>query len=370
MEKEGEDIGNHDHLLQKERKLSEKIRSTETKIKTRDAAIKDGYFKKLGTRKRGPPLEPEKVQQLVREMPELKGALEFAQDEQEEVVQERFNLLITIRKSYIENVLKETISRHLDNSRQVRLYCVSNIHYDMHKTGRTISGPCLSVEDTGIPAVRRYLFESAAPRILHNTKHFISTKLSVLLNGANVVANPESFSGGEQVRAMIKAKCAQLLSPFNEYIEVVKTLAKCELRDPLAEEQKFITSAAHKRLDEKRAWHWCSIRAFANREGCHKTPSQPQQSWNEQFTEGSTLILNGEKNNGRWRTFESEEKTYACQLRVRLVDECEDIASKLLEDTAGFRLPKKEFRDFMDGQVRKVEASFNDFKARLSTSLL
>lgn len=370
MEKDGEDIGNHDDLLEKEKKLAEKIRSTETKIKTRDAAIRDGYFKRIGSRKRGPALEPEKVQQLVQEMPKLRSDLEFAQDEHQDVVQERFDLLITIRKSYIQNVLKETVSRHLDNSRQIKLFCVSNLHYNMHKTGRTISGPHLSVQATGIPEVRQYLFESAAPRILQNTKQFINTQLSVLLNGANVVANPESFKGGAQVKSMIEAKCSQLQPCFTQYVEAVKTLAKCELQDPLAAEQKFITSGSLKRLNEKRAWHWCSIRAFARREGCHKTPSQPQQSWNEQFTEESTSILTGEKNNGRWKTFEIEEKSYARQLNACLVDECEDIASKLLADTAGFRLPKQEFRQFMEGQILKVGVSFENFKVRLAKSLM
>lgn len=367
MEKEGHDIGNHDDLLSKEKELLKRIRANEGKIRTPKEALRLGYTKKLFKRVK---LGPKTRNHWTTEMPELQLDLQDDQDEHQDVAQKRFHLLIPIRKDYIKNMLRDTISRHLSHSRhQVRLYCVSNLHYNMHTTGRAISGPRLSVEATGIPGLRRYVYKSAAPRILENVKDFIRNDLSGLLHSANIVANPECFEGGDAINEMITSKCASLHPYFNQYLGSVRSLAMRELKDVLDAQETF-PDAALKRLEEKADRHWCSIKAFARREGCHKTPKQRQQSWNEHFMEAVTLVLNGKKNNGHWRTFETDEKVYANALKSRLIDESEDIACKLEGDTAGFPLPKEELRRFMDGQTHSIEELVSKFQANLAKSLL
>ncbi|KAF2767503.1 hypothetical protein EJ03DRAFT_376077 [Teratosphaeria nubilosa] len=296
---EGHSIGDHNTLLAREQELSKLVRDLPRKIKTRKDKL-EGHNAAKKKAKR--PLTEAAKEKLRGYILQLEGTLEVTEQELQAVKQQRWELLVDARNANVIRRLKEEKTDQLTSGTTLEVFCVSNLHYLALKGAKTITGPRLNAEATGVPALRVYILQSAAPAHLAALENFISHRFTTFMKGLAMWARSYSVKGAAQLLKAVKKPQGMVQDIIDNYVKSLTTASRALVIDPLIAAQQDLVKSAFKVLDEKRKWQWSTMRAFIRRDGNHRTSVVPRQCWNEQFLDAANKL-----NRENLRRFAQEE---------------------------------------------------------------
>lgn len=312
LRSEGQSVGEHDDLLQRERYLHKLVALLPRKIEARVAKLAPRGREQNNKRQRS--LSHETREKLQSQLLAYETELEKARAELAEVAHARFELLVDARNSNAIRRLQEEKSSHLPFGTTLDVFCVSNVHYAALKGARVISGPRLKVQSTGIPALREYVLRRAAPFQLQAVEDFTKHKCMGLLQGLSMFAKTYSVKHGDELLKVIKASNQLLSRPTETYVAKILDANNTFNAKPLLDAREELATAAISELEKKRSWHWSTTRAFIRKDGNHITNLAPRQSWNEQFQAEATRLLSE-----KWDGFLTEQKDLSAGLQKDLL---------------------------------------------------
>ena len=311
LESEGQSIGNHKELLERELHLRKLITSLAKKIGTGQAAL-DGRNKFKSMKRRQ--LTENARRKLVAELEAWKSELRDAEEELPGICQQRFELLVEARNHNATRRLCEEKSKNLSAGEQLQVFCVSNLHYMSLKGARFVNGPRLSPEMTGIPALRTFVLESAAPRVQRNLEDFISHRFTVFMKGLAMWAKSFSVEGSSELLTAIEASRNNIGGVLQVYHDNMLASNEIGVVKRLQDSKQKQLRVALSQLEKKKGWHWSTTRAFIRRYGNHTTSVAPKQCWNEQFLEGTIEVVDEQ-----WPLFERGREQVAEAMKDDLI---------------------------------------------------
>lgn len=222
---------------------------------------------------------------------ELSNGLKAEKDAKADLAQRRFTALVDARNAYAERSLREKKQHHLPNGRTLQVFCVSNYHYAALKGQRTIESSRLDAEMTGLPALRRYLLERAAPEILQQMESDLNHKYTFFMRGLSLWTKKYTGNGREDLLSAVESPQGKVKAVLQHYYDGFKEICKDFIESVLLEPREEIVSRAKAVIEAKRSMRAATVKAFVRRDGNWETTIVPKECWNEQLLEAATKLV-------------------------------------------------------------------------------
>ena len=313
LQSEGQSVGDHDELYERERVLRELVKRYRKKIEIRKAKLEGRN--NVREEKKRKPLADKAVDKLHAQIAQLEADLKIIEEELPRVANERFDLLVDARNANTTRRLQEEKSDHLTAGKTLEVFCVSNSHYAALKGVEVIHGPRLNADATGIPALRKYILECAAPVVLQTMEDYISHSFTVFMKGLAMWAKSYSIEGSAELLQMVKQPQGVVDGITLRYLDSLMQANTAIITTPLYGLQSSLIAGARSVLHTKRIWNWSTTRAFIRKDGNHKTSVAPRQSWNEQFLQGAIDLTHDQ-----WDVFITKQMELGDQLEEDLTN--------------------------------------------------
>ncbi|EME42806.1 hypothetical protein DOTSEDRAFT_53811 [Dothistroma septosporum NZE10] len=250
MDRKKECLGNYKELAARIEQLDKEKTAISTKIK-----------KIRGDR--------EQKMALLDEKEELTEKLRDLRDQQ-------FDGLVDVRNSFIARKLQDDKSKYLKTGNKLKVFCVSNTHYQSLNKEKSSDDRQMNAQTTGIPKLRRHALEMAAPRVFREADAFINKAMTVL-RGASLWVEATPTRRHEELMAVVKRPALELVNDIDEYLVRLQGshsastggLIGDKLLQPLeiCREDSVAAAIGVKHSIDK--WNPATIRAFFNNNGKH-----------------------------------------------------------------------------------------------------
>ncbi|KAI7295295.1 hypothetical protein KC340_g15848 [Hortaea werneckii] len=364
LEGEGQDIGDHEHLLKQEVRLRKQFEkalpkqiTAKQKVLTKDKKDQKKGKKQTMTEYRRQKIRDE-IKALVKERDAAKAALPG-------VEQARFELLVNARNEYTVRRLQEEKSDHLPMGATLPVFCVSNSHYSSLKGAKAVKGPRLNAEMTGVPALRAYVLETSAPERLRAMDAYVNHRMTVFMKGLAMWAKSYNVEGGEQLLAAVKKPQGQVGGLIDLFVDQVLAFNEKFVVNGLQDARNDLVEAASSVVNSKiNGWHASTVRAFIRRDGNHRTSVVPQQSWNEQFLEKASKVAKQ-----GWEVFSDKEKELAIGLEKSLLSLLERMECDIGNHPAAIVLPMDRIKEVFEAQMDGIREACRDHEAEFKKEL-
>ncbi|KAF2722141.1 hypothetical protein K431DRAFT_245903 [Polychaeton citri CBS 116435] len=345
--------------LQQYHELTEQLRLKKTALMELKKELK--VFNDRRTDKKNDVLERLKDLTFV-EIPQAKrGIMHTASN--------RLEVLVNARNEKVRIGLQEVFDSYLPERMQLAVFCVSNLHYAAAKGRRARKGTKLSIQATGIPALRDHVVSSAALGLLENTEHYIYNTITVFLRDmvlwVDESAAPyrqELLQNVNDLRVRYEFRAEDRRKRFDSI--VYQTITK-----PLQAQHEKCREHAVKTLRRKeRQSHWQTMLAFIRHFGNWGTKACTQESWNEQFARLSIDVVNA-----AWPSLKAQRVTCTCDFFKALSNDLKEVTSALDSDLVE-HFPADRFQNLINTYVHYFESMFSinndDYEKSLRNVLL
>jgi hypothetical protein len=295
----------------------------------------------------------------------LSQEIDNAQAEHRDIENMRWESVVEARNKFVSTRLVSERSQHLPHKKKLRVFCVSNKHYDIHKGAYEPSKFLLSPNGTGVPALRQHILLIAAPCQL-GAVAIHAGQLQVLLARLGAWSSDKTIHATEReaLLEVVQQPRSIFDTGLTAYQGSVQDGLDSELITPLHKGQVDFVKFAKEVMNLKIAQlPYQTIRAFAARNGKYKTGIMAG-SWNAMFTEKST-----KKIHDLWETFISEQESLAMTMEAELAKGVRGIMTALkskllthsqalgaivdtsLDHDAAVSLPLKAFGGALEGRI-------------------
>lgn len=316
---EGQSIGNHNELLKCEGKLKRAVGRQQEKVRSLQAQLPQQI---PGRRtKKSKQLSQRELEELRARMFAEMGSLESQQQQLNDITQEKFELLVDVRNAFASRGLKADQQNNMAPNESLEVFCVSNSHYSMLKGTEEISHPRLRPDMTGIPALRKFILERAAPAQLATLEGHIYHRYTVFMKGLAMWAKSYTLDGSDDLLAGVAAPQAGIGAALNRYLSGLLGACNSIIIAAIHDNLPAVIARATKELARKKLLHWCTIRATIRKDGNHMRSVVPQESWNEEFLIGASKVVQD-----RWNVFMETHDKLALQLQAELARLVADIS--------------------------------------------
>lgn len=253
---------------------------------------------------------------------DLSECIEAQEQQLEKIVQQKFEGLVDTRNAFAVRRLREEKEEHLVAGKRLDVCCVSNANYSTLKGAEDATNPRVPADMIGIPALRKFILERAAPAQLATLEAHIEHKYALFMEGLALWSKSYTLDGSDDLLDRVAAPQDKVGGILERYLAAVVEVSGNIVVNKIKEELAEIIQQAKKELWKIRQMHWCTIRAFVRRDGNHSTSLVPESSWNENFLTGAKNIIKQ-----RWPIFVEKQKELAHQLEHDLIALVTDIAT-------------------------------------------
>lgn len=250
--------------------------------------------------------------------------LDEAEAKAAEAAKQKFELLLSARNGFTRRKMQDEKQQHLEPGKRLEFFCVSNTHYAALKGGREVDGPRLDPRMTGIPALREYVLERAAPGILHSMEYFVNYQFSIFMEGLALLNANHRIKDSPGLLASVRAPQAEIDGVLEHYKRSLSHACDSFVVKPLTKESNTLGKAASTVMDKKKSWHWSTMRAYVRRDGCHSTSVMPLHSWNLEFMESASWTIREQ-----WQAFKCRQEQLRGELQKDLVNLVDRIESSV-----------------------------------------
>ncbi|KAK3071830.1 hypothetical protein LTR53_007923 [Teratosphaeriaceae sp. CCFEE 6253] len=133
----------------------------------------------------------------------------------------KMELIVRWRNQCVARLLSDKYSRYLPAHERLQVHCISNADYASHHSKKDNRQPRLSVPATGIPDLRKHVYDAIAPKVLQTLDDHINTELLPFAGGLALLVTPANLPGhedairlvdvaGRRLRALVEAHQAGL----------------------------------------------------------------------------------------------------------------------------------------------------------------
>lgn len=341
MRSKGQSVGDFNELTREKARLEESIARYKTQLK-----------KKLDPGRRNH-VRDEK-ERLEREVEALEAR--------------RFEAVVDARNSYVSTRLKREKQKHIPAGHILPVYCISNTEYMAHKN--IGAKQQMSVESTGIPALRAFALALAAPAVWRATEDHLSHKIPVLFRGAQLWAQNTPANHNADLIETVKGVQSIWDIQIGLLVDRCKTIFETTL---IAKIQAGLHGSQRHALTVLReivGWYHQSFLAFFRKAGNHYTRAIGDQSWNERFLEHqSTKVLSP-----AWKDMLIKVLQAFRNAVTKLATSIEEVPDQLKRQPSAVPLPIEAFKGVLEVQINGInnalETELDAYQLALSNTKL
>ncbi|KAK3625596.1 hypothetical protein LTR56_020316 [Elasticomyces elasticus] len=274
---------------------------------------------------------------------------------------------VVARNHDVERELAKVCSKWVANGRTLDVHNVSNTHYAAHKDDLGEQAACMSLEETGIIGLRRYVYVTLAMKRLQALRDYLETDIAPFANSLAMRLDPSKLRGHDEVVKLLEAAVADIDGLVNQTLARVPQLVDEALTQPLCEKREAFAQIAVDIFNGKyKEWLKRSSLAFMRNNGRHKTTCRPQESWNQQFAQPAVSAVD--------RQLETLESNLAAsmdalgdgviQMSNGILNRATDMAGDVLGLIWSGKhiVDLKRFQNFTKGHVQGVDKITRDMK--------
>ncbi|KAK4889889.1 hypothetical protein LTR27_011402 [Elasticomyces elasticus] len=217
----------------------------------------------------------------------------------------------------------------------------------------TLPPPILDAQGTGIPDLRAYALSLAAPALMRTFQSYIHTRFHVFITGVDLWANRRYIKTADELRRIVDKPKIAFMITIEEYLKKISCEAVEKISEPLEAKHAEYALKAQKTVNSWNKWHWCSIKAFINNNGAHKTTVVGTANWNEQFMRPAVKGII----RPNWKSIEQISKSLFADLTTALKEMLETIVEELKQEYDAQGLPLGKFYDTVRDQITGMQAS-------------
>ncbi|KAI7480340.1 hypothetical protein KC357_g4002 [Hortaea werneckii] len=295
----------------------------------------------------------------------LKSELVIFQKSLKNASENKFVELVKARNNHVVSKLSENIKRHFPRGSPPRIVCVSNLHYWALKGVEEPGRFQLKAADTGIPALRQIIYKLAAPGILRSLDDYIRHDFAVFLKGTSLWAQSCYVLGTKELLSVVKRPQSFVESNFEKYRDDLRAATDKLIREPLLSKVADHSLEAINMLESKRRRrHPTTLKAFMRRSGRHRTANCPKESWNEQFLQSPSIVINTS-----WDKIKKHQDRIIGTVRKNIVNDVADMLKAIKEGRQANRLDLSSFEQMLAGQIRGIKNTFRDHQTAFRQEL-
>ncbi|KAK5688915.1 hypothetical protein LTS10_000895 [Elasticomyces elasticus] len=295
--------------------------------------------------------EQHRQQRLQSDMKDVKDSLVAAR-------QERLEVLVDARNGSVAEGLDNEYGRYLEhlpgdnNFGKLRTFCVANEHYAHGRSGDEDVQPLLPLASTGVPDLRKHVWDQIAASLLQALQEHIETVYEPYVTRLRAFVNPMTLRGREEALAAVEAATIDIDVLFRQQHQLLDALIKDNLSRPLlteVERRMYRTSALsvlEQKRNNKALYPTGTLKAFIKKKGAHQPTRKTHESWNKELSLPATLAVI--KN---LKPIETTHKQLMDSLETSLQEAIKGISRRI---EAGVLSPAdlKRFNDRTRGEAR------------------
>ncbi|KAI7220454.1 hypothetical protein KC343_g2819 [Hortaea werneckii] len=295
----------------------------------------------------------------------LKSELAIHKESLNEASENKFAELVRARNGHVVSSMSESVKRHCPEGSTPRIICVSNLHYWTLKGVEDPGSFQLKAEDTGIPALRQIIYKLGAPGLLRILDDYIKYDFTVFLKGTNLWALSRYVPGAKELLSVVEKPQTLLGSDIEKYHDELQAVIDKMILQPLLSKVTRHSSEAVDMLELKRKHrHPATLKAFMRKGGNHCTANCPRESWNEQYLQGPSTVLNKS-----WERAKKHQDKLLNTLKKQITDEVANMLRTIKEDQRANRLELTSFEQMVAGQIRGIKNTFRDHQVAFHQEL-
>lgn len=242
----------------------------------------------------------------------------------ESIVLSRYQFSVQARNQWVTEQIRETMEGTLPKGATLAVHCISTAHYAAIKAGRSVEGPRLTPEATGVPALRAYALALAAPELMQSLEQYCSEDLNVFFKNARLWIKTTHVKRRAEILRLAQVPLNKLEGRVEARVAAFKDGIKSGLVNALHEQFATTRDTALKVLNRKREVHSSTVCAFIRKHGNHTSRLGIEESWNEQFVKTVTELVDQ-----HWEAFENSRTQISDQFRDVLIQDMRNILPKM-----------------------------------------
>lgn len=295
----------------------------------------------------------------------LKARLKVQRRAMKKAANKRLCALVEGRNQWVTNGINEVLTRLCPEKVIPKVFCVSNMHYLTLKGLEESGSFQLSPEGTGIPALRRYVYELAAPGLLQAMEDYIEHHFTVFLKSLGLWVHSRYVPNADKLLAIVEKPQARMHVESANYRESFKLFTKDLITEPLLAQASEHSAGAAGLLELKRKdRHPATLKAFMRRGGNHKTKACPRESWNEHFLVGAVHIVDK-----GWKKVNKHQQLLVDGSEEAIVKAVKSMLATIKKDKRAAPLELKSFDQLIKGQIVGIKNVLRDHQKDLKQDL-
>ncbi|KAK0874126.1 hypothetical protein LTR87_011679 [Friedmanniomyces endolithicus] len=275
----------------------------------------------------------------------------------ESIVLSRYQFSVQARNQWVTEQIRETMEGTLPKGATLAVHCISTAHYAAIKAGRSVEGPRLTPEATGVPALRAYALALAAPELMQSLEQYCSEDLNVFFKNARLWIKTTHVERRAEILRLAQVPLNKLEGRVEARVAAFKDGIKSGLVNALHEQFATTRDTALKVLNRKREVHSSTVCAFIRKHGNHTSRLGIEESWNEQFVKTVTELVDQ-----HWEAFENSRTQISDQFRDVLIQDMRNILPEMAQEhpLGSKALPTVELAGVIDAQVGALNNVFRN----------
>ncbi|KAK5727635.1 hypothetical protein LTR17_012595 [Elasticomyces elasticus] len=269
----------------------------------------------------------------------------------------RFEFLVEARNQHVTEQLRASLRKFLPEGAVVPVHCISNLHYEAIKTGRSVNGPRLGPEATGIPTLRAYALELAASGLFRTLEQYGRHSLNVFMKDAQLWAKTTPVQRRADVLDVARLPLKRLEHSTSKRLEAFELAMEKHLIHILEDQFDATRATAQQVLNQKSRKPPATILSFLRKNGNHSTKTCTKECWNEDFMKGVTDIIDG-----NWEAFENNRIRITDLFRDGLIKSLRDIVPdiKRKHPLSSEALPLEDLNELIEAQIGLLKEHFSN----------
>ncbi|CAG2005293.1 unnamed protein product [Fusarium graminearum] len=291
-------------------------------------------------------------------------------------------LLVQARNEHVKRNLQSVYSSEM-NGRTLDVFCVSNKWYEKYCP----KGNAQFVEASGIPDLRRFCHSVTADAQFSEAKHFLSSRLSALLNTLDLWAcsSLQKQDEIEQPDDSVYTRVTELIDQMSDVVDTFKqdftTCFQEQIMTFFSRRDQHWDEAASKEGSVWTTWHWSNLadkpaslerhnpnsftaqyNAWCLNNGVHQTLKRGHENWNAKIIWKMRMELEGQ-----WDLVEEEVSDVFAALLDGVKSRLESFKSSLYDSLPQFRV--EPIVESVTVQIGNLEYRMNREKRQFSAEV-
>jgi hypothetical protein len=305
---QGLEVQELDLVIEDLQDLEAKMQEHRPKYEKAQGLLKSGFLGNGQKQRKLDPRQEEAAGKRVRQFEGWEQKLGALQ-------QKQFELCVQLRCNFAEDRLRQDLARISGWAQRMEVHFVSNNHCKASTEKQSFLGPCLPLERTGIPGLRRYVHKAVASNMLQAMETWVTADFPAFVHGLRIYANPTELKGSKEALGIMQKQLKKIPDTVETSLRQITGKADSILLRPTDSDQARDTqvNTALRELSNLRKWNHGTIRVFVNRDGQTTSAHREHQSWNEGFSQDIIDSVNAD-----WSKFRESNKPDVTALQKSL----------------------------------------------------